>query len=316
MVKRKMISLYSLCTKKQEFLNSETFINVALKFILRLIKKTLVYLTLSIVYFECFFGKKVIFEGKTKVIVSLTTFPARIDSVWLTLFSMTEQSVKPERIILYLSKLEFPDKDKDLPKKLIWFKKKGLEICYVEDNLKPHKKYYYAFEAYRNRSIITIDDDLYYPSDTIERLLRISNVFPNCVCANRASKIAFNSLGVVPYKEWKPVRTTWQENGQFIAIGCGGVLYPASFRPPKLFEKETLNKTAPDADDLWLKAHQVLNNINVAVGDYFPHPMVIPKSQKVSLMRTNAGGVGKNDIQWAKLDEEFNVNRIMALSDV
>ena len=47
----------------------------------------------------------------TKIIVSLTSFPERMDDVHYTLYSLLNQEFKPDEIILWLSQEEFPNKE-------------------------------------------------------------------------------------------------------------------------------------------------------------------------------------------------------------
>ena len=42
--------------------------------------------------------------------------------------------------------------------------KRGLTIRFCED-LKAHKKYYYAFKEYPDDIVITVDDDVIYPQE-------------------------------------------------------------------------------------------------------------------------------------------------------
>ena len=79
------------------------------------------------------------------IVVSLTSFPARINKVWMTIDSLMRQTVAPSSINLYLSEEDFPQKEKSLGTNLLRFKKYGLNIVWVKDNLRPHKKYLYAF---------------------------------------------------------------------------------------------------------------------------------------------------------------------------
>ena len=53
-----------------------------------------------------------------ELIVSLTSYPARINELYACVFSLLEQSVKADRVILYLAKPQFPGLEKDLPEAL------------------------------------------------------------------------------------------------------------------------------------------------------------------------------------------------------
>ena len=45
-----------------------------------------------------------------------------------------------------------------------------IEIIKVKEDIKSHKKYYYTMKHYRDYAIITLYDDIYYPSDVIVSL--------------------------------------------------------------------------------------------------------------------------------------------------
>ena len=70
---------------------------------------------------------------------TLTTFPDRIDSVQYTIKSLFSQSVKPDRIVLWLAESEF--KNYEFPDSIKKLMKRGLEIRYCE-NYFGHKRYY------------------------------------------------------------------------------------------------------------------------------------------------------------------------------
>lgn len=98
-------------------------------------------------------------DGKSNIIISITTYPPRAKYLKYTLFCLLVQDVKPQGIHVYLSKDEF-----DETKKSFWFKKtakRGVKYLYVEGNLRPHKKLFYLYgntESY----ILTCDDDVLY----------------------------------------------------------------------------------------------------------------------------------------------------------
>ena len=78
---------------------------------------------------------------KKAIIISLTSFPTRIKNVWMTCATLLNQDVDNVHVVLWLSKEQFPRGMADLPKKLIWLTDKGLDIRFVNDDLRPHKKY-------------------------------------------------------------------------------------------------------------------------------------------------------------------------------
>ena len=82
-----------------------------------------------------------------KLIFTLTSFPDRIDSVQYTLRTLFMQSMKPDRVTLWLAKDEF--ENFEFPESILEFQKIGLEIRYC-DNLFGHKRYYKLIEEQKD----------------------------------------------------------------------------------------------------------------------------------------------------------------------
>ena len=97
-----------------------------------------------------------------KIIVSLTSFPERMEDIQYTLYSLLNQEFKPDELILWLSQEEFPNKEKDLPQVVLKFRENGLQIKWCE-NLYSYKKLIPTLKEYKNCNciIVTADDDIY-----------------------------------------------------------------------------------------------------------------------------------------------------------
>lgn len=76
-----------------------------------------------------------------QVVVTLTSYPARIFTLHYTLFTLFTQDFKPDRVILWLSQDEFAGLMADLPKEVLDFRQCGLEIVWVKGNIKSQKAY-------------------------------------------------------------------------------------------------------------------------------------------------------------------------------
>ena len=242
-------------------------------------------------------------DESSRIIVSLTTYPARISTVWITIASLLAQTMKPYKVILWLAEEQFPEHK--IPESLEKMKQRGLEIRFCED-LKPHKKYYYAIQEYPEYYIITVDDDIFYPENHIERLWDGHEKYPGNIICQWSHQIGFTEQGEFqPYNEWID---NDEDNPSYLtlAVGCGGVLYPPGCLSPEAFDSQKITKYALYADDLWLKCMEILNdckvvNCNQVAMIYFN----IVSTMKSGLWTHNTGQSRNNDIVWRQLMELY-----------
>lgn len=236
------------------------------------------------------------------VIVSFTSFPARINNAWQVVECMKRQSCKPEKIILWLSKEQFPSKE-NIPLSLRQREDNLFEIRMVDDDIRSHKKYYYSFLEYRDKIIITIDDDVYYHTDTIKYLLKSYKLHPNCVIANNTKRITYHDGKIRPYAQWES-NVNYEEHKNLVQIGVGGVLYPINFYTPLLVNKELFLELAPLADDLWLNAIARLQGIPIVQTDFKYLIINLDNGDAPSLSAVNLGQ-SKNDLQLESIENYF-----------
>jgi hypothetical protein len=230
-----------------------------------------------------------------RYVVTLTTFPKRINKVWLGIETILRQDKKPDKIILWLSKNQFKSIN-DLPFKLKEQQERGLEIRLVDDDIRSHKKYFYALQEFPDDYLITIDDDIFYPSNIIDFLISNSITYPNCVCCNRANFIKNENKDLSPYKTWEECREKVDPTFEIFFTSGGGTLFP-----PKSLHSETINKKnfleeCPDADDIWLNAMCRINHTPIFKTEYYSSLLPIVSFNNENLHSKNLGG-GQNDIQ-------------------
>ena len=238
-------------------------------------------------------------SDKKKIIASLTSYGFRINNSWIAIESIFRQKVKPDKIVLWISKDDkrYLSNNKFLKKQI----KKGLEINFVED-IKAHTKYFYSFQKYPNELIVTFDDDIFYTKNTISELLKTKKIFPNCIVSNRCHEIKFNERErkIKSYNLWQHQISKSHKPSHFLfATGVGAVLYE-----PKLFDKEVLNKNAiieycEYGDDIWLKIMEIISKIKVVqtrLKLFNGHQYRILLSQKEGLQDINIGA-NMNDKQ-------------------
>lgn len=94
-----------------------------------------------------------IHSGSEQVVISLTSFPARIKEVKYAIYSLLRQTYKPDQLVLWLGKEQFPHREADLPPDLLKLRENGLTIRFVKD-LKSFKKLIPALQNYSNYLIV------------------------------------------------------------------------------------------------------------------------------------------------------------------
>lgn len=205
-------------------------------------------------------------EPGGRVIVSLTTYPDRIGRVWMVVESILRQSRKPDAVILWLSREQFSSLS-HLPQNLLRLRKRGLQIELRDGDLKSFKKYYYTLAEYPNDHFITVDDDVLYPSCTIDNLVSTWHATPESVVCRYGSEIGVQDGAVLPYRKWGPIRTGQVASQRLFFAGAGGTYFPAGSLHLDALNKEVFMELCPRADDIWLNAMVRLNGKTVVSVD-------------------------------------------------
>lgn len=242
-------------------------------------------------------------KRKIPIVVSLTSYPARLKNIHLCLRSLLLQTVKPDKIILWFGS----DTQKtDLTPEMLALEPYGIEYRFdPQYNLKPHKKYYYAMQEFPEDIIITVDDDVVYPPRTIESLVNSYARYPDAVSARRVHKIIFDEHGqVAPYEKWhKEYRKEKGKSTNLMAVGVGGILYPPHCLDPRAFDIQKIQQLCLGADDIWLKCMETLRNTKVVwVPCFFAHPPALHITD--SLWQGNVNG-DQNDVYFSSVFEYY-----------
>ncbi|RVU75287.1 FkbM family methyltransferase [Pantoea dispersa] len=197
-----------------------------------------------------------------KLIVSLTSYDKRFSILHLTLDCIFKQTVKADRVILWVAESE----KGLLPENVLAFKEYGLEIKACED-LKSYKKIIPLLKEDSNSFIVTADDDLYYPENWLNDLIDAWNGDYRTVVAHRAHKILLNQDGMpVPYSKWE-----WEYN---LSTDVSSLIFPTSgagvLYPPHCFYRDVINeklfsKLSPGTDDVWLYWMCLMNGVKFKV---------------------------------------------------
>lgn len=255
-------------------------------------------------------------DSTSKIIVSLTSFPERIDTVWITVQTLMHQTRKPYQILLWLAQEQFPNGENDLPDNLLNLRKYGLSIKFC-DNLYPHKKYFYTMQEYPEYTVVTVDDDVLYPEYLLEKLESTSQKYPHTICCTWAHEITLSNGKINDYDGWNHgIETDYEPSLKLMPVGCGAVLYPPHCLYEDVFNKERIKQLCLMTDDLWLKAMAIMKHIpSVRIPQKARIYMTIIKTQTVGLHYNNVGNK-KNDISLRNILKEYSdIERILESED-
>lgn len=243
-------------------------------------------------------------DSSSPVVVSLTSFPARIPLAWRTIESIFQQDAKPARVVLVLSSEEFPEKI--LPPSIVSQCARGLEILWTHENTRSYKKLLPTKEAFPGATIVTVDDDVIYEPWMLSVLIEASKASPNAVVGHRGRVITGAQGALEPYESW-PMADQSSPRNRVLLTGVGGVLYPPhALATPKLLDYATAKELCPLADDIWFWAcSRLANALPLCLGNQCWLSFDDAEATQ-SLYRLNGPG-GMNDVQFEAVCERFGL---------
>lgn len=240
-------------------------------------------------------------RDKTNVIVSLTSFPGRINIVHLVVNSMLRQTCLPKKIILWLSKKQFSDTL--IPSSLALLENDIFEIRMVDEDIRSYKKSYYVLKEFPDNPVFLIDDDLFYPTNTIETVLKAANQYPGYVICRFGSIMKYKDGNPKSYNSWwdEIVNPTTDPN-LFLGTG-GGTLLRREYLFDEVDNIELALSLAPLADDVWMNA---MINLKKTPKHKVKYGLILPIYQKKGKTLTSVNvGENLNDKQISSVREYF-----------
>ena len=235
-------------------------------------------------------------DNLNEVIISLTSYPARIRTVHLTIETLLNQTKKADKVILWLANSQFPNQEKNLPDELLCLKNKGLKISWCED-IKSYKKLIPTLKQYPNALICTADDDILYSNNWLKELYGSYLENPNVLHCTRMHRITFENKKIKPYKQWEMTVKHPEPSFLNFFTGSGGVLYKRTHLHDDIFCENLFMKLCPYGDDIWFWAMAVLKGTKTKiVNDYDFRLTATEGTQECALWHENVNG-GRNDEQ-------------------
>jgi hypothetical protein len=238
-----------------------------------------------------------------KLIVSLTSYPPRFTTLDLTIKSLLDQSIKPDKVVLWVA-----DGDADkLHASVRGLQNDLFEIRTCED-LRSFKKIVPALIEYANTFIVIADDDVFYPDNWLRRLTDAFDRNDPTIVYHRGHRLNYLPDGrLAPYKSWR--RNVTDEASllpgtDVMPTGVGGVLYPPGALPPQTTDLALIRRLSETCDDSWLYFmwRQAGWSAKRAPGT-MPDPIEWPQTQDQALWSFHRGG--KKDEHLRALSEYF-----------
>lgn len=250
-----------------------------------------------------------------RLIVSLTSFPARIKTVSYTIESILLQKKKANMVVLWLGYDKFPNKEKDLPMRLLRLTNYGLTIKWCKD-IRSYTKLIPSLETFPDDIIVTVDDDVWYPPEWLEKLYNSYLKEPTLIHAHRVLQMTAKDGNINKYVDWGTQIFAPQEPSYcWHLTGTGGVLYPPHCLYKDICDRKKFMAMAPSVDDIWFWVMAVLQHtrIRVVEGNIFTFEGVFIVNNQ-SLWSGNV--YDKNDVALEKLIVAYPELKQLLMDDV
>lgn len=187
----------------------------------------------------------------------MTSYPQRIKHAWLALESLFRQSDTDFRLVLVLAADQFPGKR--IPRMLQRQVRKGLEILWVLRDGRSFDHIWPAYSAFGGCTVISVDDDKFFPPDLVQTLKEESRARPGTI-------IGWRGWEMRPARGRMEFGSGWTRadkqtlSGRLFMPPGNGSLYPPGSLPLLTGDYDLREAICPNADDVWYWAMARLNN--------------------------------------------------------
>lgn len=185
-----------------------------------------------------------------RIIVSMTSYPARINNVPMSFFCLLKKQTRPpDEIHLWLAEPEFPNRMDDLPYDLqLLLKLPCIFIHWVPKNTYCHKRHEIFKLCVSNDLVFFIDDDVMYDNKLIERCIELHKQQPNAI-------INYTDYGSIWFNGLHLVSGNRNNHPSKFNRYCGQSMCPASVYPKECLTDEMTSirdTVCPVCDEIWM----------------------------------------------------------------
>lgn len=198
----------------------------------------------------------------SKIIVSLSSVRERYHKLPPVLYSLLNQTLKPDMVILWLD-----DETEDLttiPYEITQFKKNGLEIRFTK-KVNKYTNIICTLKEFRESIIVAVSDSIIYPKDWLRRLYLSYVSMPNSIHVHSAKKVLLdNKDNFISYGDWKYINKESADFSNFINSE-EGALFPPNCFTNEVFREDIYLKNAPVSVDTWFWIMALTHNRKICV---------------------------------------------------
>ena len=218
------------------------------------------------------------------LIVSMTSYPARIQKAWISIETLLRQSMAPSRLILFLAVEDFPDQK--LPRMICRQQKRGLEVMWTSPDGRSFDKLLPAIKLFPDSPIVTVDDDKYFPRNLLAQLVEGSAQAPGAIVGARGWIIHLRASVPTYGDNW--TRAKHGDTGpKLLMPGGNGCLYPPHSLHRAAHALDDALRICPTADDIWFWAAATKNESPMLCLGMPPHRPVDAQAKTESLAAKN-----------------------------
>lgn len=196
---------------------------------------------------------------KKLVILSMTTIPKRKERLTDNLPAILGQTFKFDKLIINIDD-NLSDED------YAWYdelakKDDRIEINKAEAKWRSCNKLLPTLKKYPEDVIITLDDDIYYPKNTIKLLVEWYERNPDCIITHEINPIVINDdEDYVSYLNTYDVMLMQKEWGKYFSNCC--LFPPHTFDGTDLYDYDKMMEcTNGTHDELWFWTQSTINGV-------------------------------------------------------
>lgn len=195
-------------------------------------------------------------KRESPILVSLSVSEENFYNVGITLYSVFNQTISPDKVILWVSsKYELSE----LPYSITQYVKYGLEIRFI-DAQDDYTKIIQTLRNFKKYIIVTAEEYIYYPNEWLAKLYisYISN--QNDIQVHSVMQVKLADNKIMPIKKWEQFFKSEDASYKNFPIFDGGVLYPPECFNNEVFREDIYKKKIGTSCQTWFWFMAMISN--------------------------------------------------------